>query len=166
MKSTATSKRRPTRRRSPEIRLPSATAGDLMTHNPVSIRQEETVKEAAALLTDRGFSGVPVINSAGRPVGVLSRSDIVRYERERVDYRPAAEPGAPPGGGFQIELTERSTVRQYMTPTVFAVRPEMPMESVILEMLAKKVHRLFVVDDTGVLVGVISPIDILRRLVG
>jgi predicted transcriptional regulator len=31
-------------------------------------------------------------------------------------------------------------------------------------MLARKIHRLFVVDDNGVLVGVISPLDILRRL--
>jgi len=53
------------------------TAADLLTPNPLSISQNATVKEAVAFLTDKGFSAAPVIDEAGRPVGVLSRADIV-----------------------------------------------------------------------------------------
>jgi CBS domain-containing protein len=51
-----------------------------------------------------------------------------------------------------------------MTPTVFTVRLEAPAAQVVEDMLALRVHRLFVVDDDGVLVGVITATDVLRHL--
>jgi CBS domain-containing protein len=51
-----------------------------------------------------------------------------------------------------------------MTPTVFAVGPETPAREVVGRMQALMVHRLFVVDDKGTLVGVISALDILRHV--
>src|SRR5262249_21708562 len=59
-----------------QLTLTAETAADLMTPNPVSIRDVATVREAVALLTDKGFSAAPVIDQAGRPIGVLSRADI------------------------------------------------------------------------------------------
>ena len=53
-----------------------------------------------------------------------------------------------------------------MTPVVFSVRPETPARQVIEEMLHLRVHRLFVIDADGVLVGVIATSDILRHLLG
>src|SRR5262245_45057673 len=64
------------------------TAADLMTPNPVSIAADATVKEAAAFLADKGFSAAPVIDRAGRPVGVLSQSDLVVHQREKAEYVP------------------------------------------------------------------------------
>jgi CBS domain-containing protein len=71
---------------SPRLILCAETAADLMVPNPVSIRAGATVKEAAAFLTDKGFSAAPVIDEAGRPVGVLSQSDIVVHDRECIPY--------------------------------------------------------------------------------
>ena len=48
-------------------------------------------------------------------------------------------------------------------PVVFSVAPQDSVTRVVGDMLALKVHRLFVVDD-GVLVGVISAFDVLRKL--
>ena len=55
------------------------TARGLMTDNPVSINEHATLQDAAAFLTTRNISAAPVINDAGRPVGVLSRTDIIRF---------------------------------------------------------------------------------------
>jgi CBS domain-containing protein len=134
----------------PSQLLQAQTAADLMTPNPVSIRNNATITEAVELLTDKGFSGAPVIDEAGHPIGVLSRADIVAYDRERARH---AEPG--PG---------TARVRDLMTPAVFSVAPKTPVKKVIAEMVALEVHRLFVVDHSGVLVGVISALDVLRRL--
>ena len=35
---------------------------------------------------DRGFSAAPVIDAAGRPVGVLSRTDLLVHEREQTHH--------------------------------------------------------------------------------
>ena len=51
-----------------------------------------------------------------------------------------------------------------MTPVVYSVQPNTSVGNVVEKMLDKHVHRLFVVDDMGVLIGVISTFDILRQL--
>jgi predicted transcriptional regulator len=56
------------------------------------------------------------------------------------------------------------TVAELMTPAVFSVVTDTPCRRVVEEMLALHVHRLFVVDDGGFLVGVISAMDVLRNL--
>src|SRR5215467_11315579 len=67
------------------------TAADLMTPNPVSISANATVHEATTLLIDKGISAAPVIDRAGRPVGVLSRSDILVHDREQVHHVASPE---------------------------------------------------------------------------
>jgi CBS domain-containing protein len=157
------------------LKLHAQTAKELMTSNPVSIGADETVKEAIAFLADKGFSAAPVIDDAGRPIGVLSRSDIVIHDREKVDYVPslpeayersnwAARSGEPVRRGFQVEHVEQIRVRDIMTPVVFSVGPHTSAEEVIREMLDLRVHQLFVVDGLGVLVGIISALDVIRRI--
>jgi CBS domain-containing protein len=161
----------------PTIRLTlwADAAADLMTPNPVSIGANETVKEAIAFLTNKGFSAAPVIDKAGRPIGVLSRSDILVHDREKVEYVPPVpdyyekselktHSGEKLRDGFQVEKVDRTLVRDIMTPVVFSVTPQTPVRTVVEEMVALRVHRLFVVDKDGVLVGVISALDVLRFL--
>ena len=125
------------------LTLEAQTAKELMTSNPVSISEHAAIIYAASVLSTREFSALAVINDAGRPVGVVSRTDIVRRE-------------AKPSG--------TTDVREIMTATVVSVRPEDPAWEVIAKMAAFKVHRLFVVDRSGTLVGVISSFDIVRNL--
>jgi CBS domain-containing protein len=157
------------------LTLAAATAADLMTPNPVSIGQNATVREAAAFLTDRGFSAAPVIDEAGRPVGVVSRADIVVHHRNKSEYVPAVpdyyektelatRSGEPLPGGEQAESPYQTRVRDIMTPVVFAVPSEAPARRVVGDLVGLKVHRVFVVDAGGALVGVISALDVLQHL--
>jgi CBS domain-containing protein len=145
------------------LTLAAETAADLMSENPVSIRAEASVMEAVALLTDRGFSAAPVIDEAGRPVGVVSRADILVHDREchRV---PVAPEGRAIPEGFGVEECDPTVVGDIMTPGIFAVTPETAAASVVEQMIALHVHQLFVVDDDGLLIGVISTLDVLRHL--
>jgi CBS domain-containing protein len=164
-----------TMQKTPQVRLWAETAANLMMSNPVSIRDNCLVREAIVLLTSKGFSAAPVIDEAGRPVGVISRSDILVHDRETVEYLPNrteffhdAELKTPNGErlpkNFQVEKVDRTRVRDLMTPAVLAVAPDTSAIRVIQEMLSLRVHRLFVVDSDGILVGVISALDVLRHL--
>jgi CBS domain-containing protein len=154
------------------LTLQAETAADLMTPNPVSICETDVVQEAIALLIDKGFSAAPVIDEAGRPVGVLSRTDILIHDRERAGALfPAHEAGAREsrrgqrlGDGFQVFDIDTTQVREIMTPAVLGVAPDTPVREVVAEMLRLNVHRLFVTDDNGILIGVITTQDVLRRL--
>ena len=146
------------------------TAQDLMVANPISIHANAVVQEAIAFLIDKGFSAAPVIDEAGKPIGVLSRTDILVHDRTRTGshipdfYSRADLSGDRVPKGFQVENVDRTRVRDLMTPMVLSVSPQTPAAKVVSEMLALKVHRLFVVGEGGVLVGVISALDILKHL--
>jgi len=155
--------------------LQAETAADMMTANPVSVREDATLKEALVLLIDKGFSAAPVIDNAGRPVGVLSRSDLLIHDRESAHFLQVApefyhkeelktEKGEALGRGFQVEKVDRTRVSDVMTPAIFTVAPDSTAAKVVHDLLSLKVHRLFVVDENGVLVGVISTFDVLRHL--
>ena len=137
--------------------LEAKTAADLMTPNPVSLRAAASVPEAVAMLTDRGFSAAPVIDEAGHPLGVVSRADILVHDREKATSAHGA-PGPPAGA------EDATRVRDIMTPVVFTVGLHAPAREAVEQMLALKVHQLFVVDREGALVGVISALDVLRDL--
>jgi CBS domain-containing protein len=156
-------------------RLDAETAAQLMTPNPVSIHENASLREAINLLIDKGFSAAPVIDDAGRPVGVLSRADIIVHDRQRADYLGRSpeyhdqsdltlDSGESLRKGFQVENADRTCVRDIMTPVVFSVSPTTASSKVVEDMVALKVHRLFVVDCSGVLVGVVSALDVLRHL--
>jgi CBS domain-containing protein len=54
------------------------TVGEVMSRDPVSIAPEKSIQEAAKLLHDRNIHRLPVLNTAGKVVGILTRGDIVR----------------------------------------------------------------------------------------
>lgn len=155
--------------------LRPAKAEDMMTLNPVSINKHATLHEALVLLVDRNIHAAPVIDEAGRPIGVVSSSDIMVHDRETVthltrlpEFYTRTDLALPHGEklprGFEGEPVERTRVGDIMTPIVFAVSPNTRAATVVNEMLCRNVHRLFVVDGTGILVGVITRFDLLRHL--
>lgn len=125
------------------------SAGEVMTRNPLSVNESATIGDGAAFLTAKRISAAPVINEAGRPVGVLSLADIVRYTQSGGPW-PARRLNAP--------------VSEAMNDVVCYVRPDTPVGNVIDDLLTSDVKRLFVIDENEVLVGVISTRDLLRRL--
>ena len=159
----------------PRLELRARTAQELMMPNPVSIHDSASTHEALTLLLDRRIHAVPVIDEAGHPRGVVSSTDIMVHQREQANLLPR-EPefysraeltlhsGETLPKGFQVQAVDRTKVRDIMTPAVFAVPLDAPASQVIKQMLELKVHRLFVLDRGGALVGVISAFDLLRHL--
>jgi CBS domain-containing protein len=129
--------------------LDELSATDLMTESPYSIRSTATVDEAIRFFTEKGISGAAVIGESGRAIGVLSCTDLLIHRRE-------SKAGTTASPAFVTEI---------MTPAVFNVRPDTPARQVAEQMIALNVHRLFVVDRSEVVVGVISALDVVRCLV-
>ncbi|MGE0716933.1 MAG: CBS domain-containing protein, partial [Alphaproteobacteria bacterium] len=53
-------------------------ARDVMTAPVVTVGPDTSVTEIARLLVERGISAVPVVDDAGRPVGIVSEGDLLR----------------------------------------------------------------------------------------
>ena len=68
-----------TGRRKKRLILTVEKARELMAHDPISIPATATVKEAAAVLIDKGISAAAVVDVVGRLVGVFSQSDVLLH---------------------------------------------------------------------------------------
>jgi predicted transcriptional regulator len=117
----------------------------VMTRDVFTIPASLSVEEAAWALMHRGISGAPVRDDEGRLVGVISNADLVDPER---------------GCGTD----EVRTVADVMTPAVIAVGADDTTFDAVQIMVSHGIHRLAVVDKDGALVGIVTPIDFLRRL--
>ncbi|HSN98048.1 MAG TPA: CBS domain-containing protein [Candidatus Nanopelagicales bacterium] len=117
---------------------------DIMSTDIHTLQASASVADAARELGARGISGAPVIDR-GRIVGVVSKSDLIDPQNwPSVDGQPSVD--------------------AVMTRVVFAVRPGDPVMSAVRLMVSEKIHRAVVVSDEGALVGVVTPMDVLRAL--
>lgn len=58
--------------------LAKMKVGQIMTPKPMSISQDATIGEAAQVMLEGKISGLPVVDSAGKLVGIITESDIFR----------------------------------------------------------------------------------------
>jgi len=134
----------------------SATVKDVMTAEVVTVRQETTFKEMAAVLRRYRVSALPVVDDAGRVIGVVSEADLLAKE-------VLADPGVV------AELLRRQDVRKaegltagdLMTRPAVTATPGDPVEQAARMMHFMRVKRLPVVNSGGQLVGIVSRSDVL-----
>ncbi len=145
-------------------------AKDVMTPDPVTVRPETPVEEIARLLLDKRISGVPVVDEAGRVVGIVSEGDLIRRLEDSGEDPPRRR-------SWWLELLQlpeeraRAFVRAHgrrardiMTPDPVTVRPEMPLPAIARLLEERGIKRVPVVDEEGRLVGIVSRADLLRAL--
>ncbi|MCL4500321.1 MAG: CBS and ACT domain-containing protein [Deltaproteobacteria bacterium] len=58
--------------------LAELQVSEIMSRNPVSVSQDDTVEHAAQIMLERTISGLPVVNSEGHLTGIITQSDIFR----------------------------------------------------------------------------------------
>lgn len=114
------------------------TAGDVMTPQPLTLRADTSVHEAAQLLADNRISGAPVIDDNGTIAGIVSEYDLI------------ARPGR--------------TVGEVMTKAVVSVADTAPVDRIRALLVTQRLKRVPVVDAQGRLIGLISRADLVREL--
>ncbi len=139
-------------------------AKDIMRKNVVTISPLATVKELADLLTKHRITGVPVVDSHGGLMGVVSQTDIVRKETRREEETLDFYRDVMPLLESVSRRPEEATVFDLMTPAVLSADEETPVGDLARQMLARKIHRLPVTREKR-LVGIVSTVDILRAFV-
>jgi CBS-domain-containing membrane protein len=134
----------------------NATVKDVMTTEVVAVTRETTFKEMAAVLRRYRVSALPVVDDAGRVIGVVSEADLLAKEA-------LADPGVMTEvlHHKDVRKAEGLTAGDLMTRPAVTAAPEDPVEQATRMMHFMRVKRLPVVNSGGQLVGIISRSDVL-----
>lgn len=118
---------------------------EIMTDRVFCTTPETSIESLAEAIGKHGVSGMPVVDAERRALGVVTRTDLVRWAF------------SPP------ELKQRKcTVGDLMTQPVITLPPETPIARAAALMSFEGIHRILVARADGKVCGVVSSIDVLE----
>ena len=162
----------PTRKRRPHHEL---IAADIMQKRIVTVSPSAPLSEVERLLTEHRISGMPVTDSGGRAIGVVSYRDLLEHYAENPDSRPRKGPGFfrlssehmldEDFEAFTVPEESEDIVEDVMTPEVIHCDRDASMVDIAKIMVEHSVHRVLVTEPkSGRVIGIISSMGILAAL--
>lgn len=143
-----------------------------MNPDVLTVRDAMSVRDLALFLTAHEISGAPVLDARGRPVGVVSETDVL--SADRAGRKDDGEPSAyyrRPSEGRSVETARALhlapgdlTVSEIMTPIVISVGRDAPVSQIARLMLQDHIHRVIVRDGESI-AGIVTSFDMLRLFV-
>ena len=140
----------------------------IMRQPVISMREGDSLEEAARVMLEHNLRGVPVVNEQGTMSGFLSVSDYLAKDKRL----PFTRYYAPQlfGKWIEPETLEKiyeeartTPVKEIMSTDVISVTEEDTMEKLVELMLNRDLNRIPVVRD-GVPVGIVARFDLLRLM--
>jgi CBS domain-containing protein len=123
---------------------------EIMTKAVICVRADMSAARARSVLLERGIGCVPVIDASGRPVGMVTKTDLMLAERRAGEPPAAADPQAD------------GSVGAIMTGLAVSVHERTTIAHAAALMAYEGVHRLPVIDDDHQVVGILSSLDVLH----
>jgi len=127
-----------------------------MTSPAVTVTPETPFQDALKLMRDKKFRRLPVVDASGKVVGIVSERDMLH---------------ASPSPATSLSVWEvnyllwKLKVSDIMTHNVVSIKQDTPIEDAANLMVSRKIGGLPVVDDKGVITGVITETDIFKAFV-
>jgi CBS domain-containing protein len=144
-------------------------ARHVMTAAVLTVRADDDIREVARLFTEERISGAPVVDADGRPVGVISQADLVRYPgapppaaASGAEYYRTPLPGEDPVG-MPVERFPPVRAGDIMTPIVVDAPEDAPVSHLAALMLDLRIHRIIITRDRR-LAGIVTSTDLLGLL--
>ncbi|HYZ42823.1 MAG TPA: CBS domain-containing protein [Stellaceae bacterium] len=144
-------------------------ATDVMTTDVITVDPDTTVKALARLLAERGISGVPVVDSGGRLVGIVSEGDLLHRAEIGTARRHRERRRSWWLDHFASDLardyikSHGRTVNDIMTRDVVTITEDTDLREVAELLEAKRIKRVPVTRD-GKVIGIISRANLVRAL--
>ena len=124
---------------------------ELMTRKPISALASDPVSRAREIMSERRVRHVPIVDELDRVVGILTTFDMLMFTSGRV-------PGHPPG-----QVDDSVPIREVMAPHVDCTHQDAAIRDAAMHMLRNKRTALPVIDDGGLLVGILTESDFVRK---
>lgn len=144
---------------------------DVMTQEVIAVSPDTSLGALTQLFVHHGIAGAPVVDEKGRPIGVVTSTDLMDPTRRS---RAAGQPRyfrLWRGDVRAVGITDEGTaptlgiVGDVMTPAVVSIDRRSTVRQAAQLMVHADVHRL-IVTDAGRACGVLTAMDCLKALVG
>jgi CBS domain-containing protein len=146
------------------------TVADVMSRDPITVKPQTPIKEAIKILAEQRISGLPVVDDAGKLVGVISETDLLWQET-------GVEPPLyimfldtviflenPARHEQELHKALGQTVGEVMSDNPVTVKADQPLRKAAKLMQEKSIRRLAVTDQEGQVIGILTPGDIVRAM--
>jgi CBS domain-containing protein len=147
---------------------------DVMTTGVITVDPDMSVQAVAQLLSERGISGVPVVDAANHLVGIVSEGDLLHRVETGTERRPERLTGRRRSWWLNTIGSHQELARDYlkshgrtaedvMTRDVVTVTDTTELADVAMLLEIKRIKRVPVLCD-GKLVGIVSRANLVRAL--
>jgi len=134
----------------------SRFAGEVMTRNPITVRETTSLVQAADRMARQRLKRLPVIDETGKLVGMLSRLDLLRSAAADL---PLTTPDA-----YEMGLAGNERLAKVMRRDVPTVHPDTQLPEVFQAVISTRLNRAFVVDADRHVVGLVSDAELIERV--
>jgi CBS-domain-containing membrane protein len=150
--------------------MESLTVGDVMTTPVITVREETPFKELVRLMKEHDISGLPVLNSDGCAVGIVTEADLLEVvgeptgvKKRHKQFGRLLDKLLVPGRAEPIDSsTANTSARSLMTAELKTTTPDTPVRDAARHIVESGVKRLPVLDGANHVVGIVSRQDLLR----
>jgi len=141
---------------------------DVMTPNVITVDPDTSVQNLAALLSERGVSGAPVVDAGGTMIGIVSEGDLLHRSElgtEKRDQRRHSWWLEHFASGLPRDYVKSHgrTVKDIMTRDVVTVTEETDLAEVATLLETHRIKRVPIVRE-GKIVGIVSRSNLVRAL--
>lgn len=149
----------------------TVVAHEIMTPSVKAVPQSWTMERLARFLTDNEITGSPVVDEAGEIIGIVTLKDITEFRwnasrpentsqltrEEEQEARRIRMAMFESMGKVPVE------VRDIMTPMVFSVEEQTPVQELADIMMREHLHRIFITKGKKI-TGIITTYDMLKLI--
>ncbi|MFC1538646.1 CBS domain-containing protein [Candidatus Latescibacterota bacterium] len=149
----------------------SETAGDIMTKNIITVRDDTSLNNLVGIFTENKISCAPVINKKKQLIGIVTKSDILSYFLEidlnisiKYHLKDILESKLE---DIDLEIPPETDfkVKNIMTANPITVNEKTSIKSLANIMLDNNIHRL-IVKKGKTTVGIISTRNLISHVAG
>ena len=140
------------------------TAGEIMTREVVAVRPDTPLAEVAAAMGNRGISGVPVVDSAGLVVGVISEKDFLTHMgvQEPKNFMSLVASCLKSKGCVALPI-KKQTAGDIMSAPAVTVGPDTTVKEIAAIFTGKGINRVPVTAADGRLLGIVTRGDLVKQ---
>lgn len=135
--------------------LRSFTVAEIMTRNPLAFEKQMPISKAFALLQFNQLDAAPVVDQRGGLAGTVTAASCAAWEEFSLRSSPH---------GFVSEDLDMTPIWEIASPRVECICEDASADEAIDRLAERRVRRIYVVNNSDELVGVVSMGDLIRHL--